>query len=348
MNIMAIDRRLQRAARTLVSGQFAVQPGEGVLLTADAATDRELIRALADAVEAAGGRPVVATISPLPFQGALADPYVPALLGAAAAAADVWLDLCFPYFAGSSMHDAAMRAKRARYALLATAHADSFARLYGGVDFDALMDYQLGIVDYLESKVGATARFTCPLGSDISFVLGEVKLKRERVARSPGMHTVPGAQSLYPELPSVRGRIVLQALFDEHYRRLRRPITLDVDGRIRGFTGAAAEDAPSFERALRRAAGGDAYGQLIHFTVGFHPAARLTGTDFIEDIRCHGANAIGMGLPWWEPGGGENHPDGVVLDQSLWIDGAPIVAAGRIVGPDSLAALLGRLKPVHD
>lgn len=347
MSAVATDRRLDRAARTLVSGQFDVQPGEGVLLTVDGSTDADLIRAIAGAVEAAGGQPVVAAIPRLPFQGALADPHVPPLLAAAAAAADVWIDLCFPYLAGSSMHDAAMKARHVRYALLATADAASFARLYGGVDFDALIDYQLGVVDFLDAQAGKEARFTCPMGTDLSFVLDKVKLKRERVARTPGMHTVPGAQSLYPVLSSVRGNVVLQALFDDHYRRLRRPITVTVDGRIEGFAGSAAEDGPGLERALRRAAGGDAYGQLIHFTFGFHPAARLTGTQFIEDIRSYGTNAIGMGLPWWEPGGGENHPDGVVFDQSLWIDGCPIVDAGRIVGPAHLASLHARLQPVY-
>ena len=44
------------------------------------------------------------------------------------------------------------------------------------------------------------------------------------------------------------------------------------------------------ERALRRAGGGE-FGRIIHFTVGFHPAARFSGTSFIEYIRSPGANA---------------------------------------------------------
>ncbi len=341
------DPQLIRAAHTLVRAQFDVQPGEGVLITADARTESSLVDALVGEVLRCGARPVIATIPPLPFQGALADAYVPDALAAAAASSDVWLDLTFPYLAGSRMHDLAMQAKRARYALLAMAAADSFARLYGAVDFSALMDYQVALVDYLDGKAGATARFSCPSGSDVSFILDKVKLKRERIARTPGMHTVPGAQSLYPVLSSVRGRIVLGALFDEHYRVLRRPVTMHVDGRLTGFEGATSEDRPVLERALRRAGGGGDYGWLIHFTMGFHPGARITGRNFIEDIRALGTNAIGMGLPWWEPGGGENHPDGVVLDQSLWIDGERIVDSGMIVGPVALMPLYDRVQPVY-
>ena len=58
-----------------------------------------------------------------------------------------------------------------------------------------------------------------------------------------------------------------------------------------------------------------------------------------------GCNAVGMGLPWWIPGGGENHPDGVVSDQSMWIDGQKIISDGTIVGPSELAAIAHRLRP---
>src|SRR5690606_13952548 len=107
-----------------------------------------------------------------------------------------------------------------------------------------------------------------------------------------------------------------QALFDEYYRTLRQPIVIEAEGTIQRFSGGGAEDRLSFDRALRRASGRGGYGNFVHFTLGFHPAAMLTGRQFIEDIRLPGSNAIGMGLPWWESGGGENHPDGIVLDQS--------------------------------
>lgn len=338
------DHRLLHAAQVLVRDHFAVRQGECVLISTDTRTDPDLIDAVFGAVSLAGATPLVATLPQLPFQGALADPYLPDAFSAAAAAADVWLDFNFPYAAGSTPHDRAIKAGRVRYALLAMPDGASLARLYGGVDFGALMDFQVALSEYLESKAGAEAHFTCPLGSDARFTLGPIKLKRHRVANVPGIHTVPGAQSLYPELESVRGRIVLQSLFDEIYRPLRKPITLDVDGRIQGFHGAGAEDAPRLDRALRRAGNGQ-YGYFIHFTLGFHPATRFTGSNFIEDIRLPGTNAIGMGLPWWEPGGGENHPDGVVFDQTLTVDGETLMKDGVFTGPPALRSLHERLLP---
>lgn len=335
--------RLLRAADNLVKESFAVQPGESVLITADTLTEPRLLDAVAGSVGRAGARPLVAVAPTLPYQGGLSDPYVGDSLKAAAIASDVWLDFCFPYHAGSGAHAAAMAAKRVRYCLLAMASADSFERLYGCVDFPAMVDFNIAFAEYLKAAAGERVRFTCPGGTDVSLTLDEMKMVRRRIADTPGMHTVPGTQSFYPVMGSVRGRIVIRALFDEYYRILREPIVIEAEGGIRGFTGGGAEDRLSFERALRRASGdgGKAYGNFVHFTLGFHPAAKLTGREFIEDIRLPGSNAIGMGLPWWEPGGGENHPDGIVFDQSMWVGDTQLACDGSFVGPD-------RLKRLHD
>ncbi|HMN79843.1 MAG TPA: hypothetical protein PKA20_07915 [Burkholderiaceae bacterium] len=338
---MLTHPHLIRAADRLVRDQFCVAPNESVLLTVDPAADHALIDAVVQAVLRCGGKPLVALAPPLPFQGGLSDPYVGDSLAAAVVASDVWLDFCFPYHAGSRIHDAAMQARRCRYGLISLSSAQSLARLYGAVDFAALIDFNIAFMEFIADAAGQTARFTCPAGTDVSFELDAVKLKRSRACNKPGMDTVPGAQSLYPVKDSVRGRIVIQALFDERYRRLRKPITITAAGRITRIEGAATEDAASFERALRRASGTESLGTFVHFTYGFHPSARFTGEQFIEDIRLPGTNAIGMGRPWWEAGGGENHPDGIVLDQSLWIADTQVLDEGRFVGPPAL-------RPLHE
>jgi len=98
------------------------------------------------------------------------------------------------------------------------------------------------------------------------------------------------------------------------------------------------------DRALRRAGGGE-YGHIVHFTCGYHPSARLTGKSFIEDQRVIGCNAVGFGLPQWVEGGGENHPDCVMSQQSFWIEDQKIVDAGVIVAPPDLAQAARELQP---
>jgi len=341
---MLTSPRLLRAADTLVREGFGVAPGESVLITADTLTDKALLDVVANAVAGAGARPLIALAAPLPYQGKLSDPYVSDTLKAAVAACDVWFDFCFPYHAGSSAHAAAMAEGRCRYALLSMSSAESFERLYACTDYPAMLAFNVALAAYFAAATGQEARFTCPRGSDVTLVMGELKLARTGRSTTPGTHTVPGAQSFYPAPGSVRGRIVIQALFDEYYRSLRIPITIEADGDIQGFSGGGPEDRASLARALRRAAGagssqGAGYGRFIHFTFGFHPGAMLTGRQFIEDIRLPGSNAIGMGLPWWEPGGGENHPDGIVFDQSLWIGGEQVVRDGEFTGPKPLQRL---------
>ncbi len=78
---------------------------------------------------------------------------------------------------------------------------------------------------------------------------------------------------------------------------------------------------------------------MVHFSCGLHPGARFTGKSFIEDQRITGYNAIGLGLPPWMPGGGENHPDAVMSLQSISIADQHIVKDGTIVSPPALVEL---------
>lgn len=324
-----------RAVHVLVRDQFCVRAGETVIVTADGATDRAAVDAILAAVASVGAQPMLVLIPQLPYQGKLADPHIPAALASAVAASDVWFDLTFPYMAGSSAHDQAMKAGRTRYLLLGDANAGSLQRLYGTIGIDRLFEVQSRFDELVAASVGAPCRVTGPSGTDVAFRLGKAGGRKSRHADKPGSATVMGSCIFYPEPETMRGVIALDAIFHEYYAVLAAPIRLEVEGAIRNIEHVKEHEAVT-ERALRRAANGQ-YGRVIHLTCGFHPAARFSGRSFIEDIRAVGANAIGLGLPWWEPGGGENHPDGVVLRQDLWIDGEPIVREGRIIGPASLA-----------
>lgn len=344
MGLSISDVHLARAADTLLGGHFCVQKGETVVLTADDRTDTAILDALVTGAARHGAKPCVLTFPQLPFQGALADPYITDPVLAATANSDVWLDLTFPYMAGSKAFDAAMKQRRTRYMLLGDIGAAGFARLYGRVDFDRLFELQLAVDRFFVEAQGKAGRITSPAGTDIEFVVGKPATKKERYAKNPGSQTVPGSAIFYPELDSVRGVIALESIFHEYYTPLQTPLKLEIDGKIRALDGAAA-DVRVADRSLRRAGGGE-YGHVIHLTIGLHPCAVISGRSFIEDIRAVGANAIGLGLPWWLPGGGENHPDGVVTDQSMWIDGVQVVDRGRLVHPGPAAELLAGFAPL--
>lgn len=320
---------LFHAAQAFLVDYLNYKGSEQLVITGDTAGDQEVIRALQAAAVAAGGRPLVMLLTQLPYQGKLADPYLPLALGAAVKASDVWVDVTFPYIAGSDLHAQCMAENRVRYMLASDLTADALHRLFGRHALDTYFPLQSALDSKLAAAVGSEVRITTPLGTDVRFKLGKPHSTRPRRAEKPGMYTIPGSCSLNPEIESVQGRIVVETVFHEYYTPLKEPIVLDVEGRIRGLSGGGAE-RDVLDRALLRAGGGQ-YGYIIHFTQGIHPGARFTGQCFVDDMRVPGCDAVGMGLPWWVPGGGENHPDAVMGQQSVWLNGKLIVERGRVV-----------------
>ncbi|MDO8279049.1 MAG: hypothetical protein Q7T63_13090 [Burkholderiaceae bacterium] len=336
---------IRRGARVLVTDFLNLQPKESVLITVDERTDTCAARAIFEAAREAGVLPVLLKIPTLPFQGALADPYVPELLHSVAASAALWIDMTFPYLAGSHVHENAIKAGVVRYALAGDLSADGLGRLFGSMDLDRYFSVHTQLENLLAGAQGKTVRICCPRGTDVSFVVAEAPYRKPRRAQKSGSFTLPGSCAFFPVLESVKGRIVFTAIFHEFYSPCA-DLAIQVDGVIQALEGPV-EHRVALDRALRRAGNGS-YGNIIHFTHGLSPSARTTGASFIEDSRVLGCNAIGMGLPWWQPGGGENHPDGMVSDQSMWVDGEQIVADGLIVHPPALAALSRELiSPSH-
>jgi 2,5-dihydroxypyridine 5,6-dioxygenase len=334
---------LTLGASRFVAGFLAVQAQEKVVITADRDTDEEALAAVFDAVTRTGARPCVVMIPTVPYQGSLADPYLPEALSAAVCVADVWIDMAFPYLAGSHPHEVALKGGKLRYALTGDVGAGGIVRLFGSCNLDTYFDAHVYMDDMFAEADGKPARITCPNGSDVRFVIAKAPYRKPRVANRPGSYTLPGSCALFPVLESVQGTLAFTAIFHENYSIVAPVLTVKVDGKIRSVDGPT-EHRVVLDRALRRAGAGE-YGNVIHFTHGLSPTARTTGRSFIEDSRVLGANAVGMGLPWWVPGGGENHPDGVISGQSLWVDEVQIVKDGVVVAPPPLLDRASKLVP---
>lgn len=343
MMTTTIGPEVAKAAEILVRDYMAITSKDSVLITADTRSDMAVVDAVMVAADSAGAKAVVNIIPPLPYQGRLADPYIAEPLAAAMLACDAWIDLTFPYLAGSGQWDEVMKKKRGRYILCGDLKADSMVRMFAHADLDALYKVHKEFIGLMGASVGKTCRITNEAGTDITFINDKAPYPKPRRAVGPGFYTVPGAMGMYPVYDSVKGRITVDSAFHEYYTMMPSPMSFDLDGRIQKVMGGGHERSV-MDRALRRAGGGD-YGYVIHFTCGIQPAARYTGRCFVEDQRAIGNNAVGLGIPFWQPGGGENHPDAVVSLQSIWLDGTQIVDRGTIVGPDKLAKYAEGLLP---
>ncbi len=341
-----IGPKLAHAADVLVRDMMCIKLGESVLITTDRGSDDTGVRAVEDAAYRLGAKVASIVLAPkLPFQGGLADDYLPDHVKAATKACDVWIDFCMPYLAGSAAHDQAMENGRTRYLLGADIGADEIVRLMGGADLDGLFQLGNALSDLVETSAGKDCRITNTHGTDVVFTLAKPDGFSLAKATKPGGYFVPGTIMIIPELESVRGSVVTSAMFHEYYTELAEPMTLKIRGKVQDVIGGGSENKV-MQRALKRAGNGD-FGYVVHFTCGIHPAARYTGKCFIEDQRVVGYNAVGLGLPFWEPGGGENHPDCVISLQSMWIDGLQILSDGVIVAPDHLVAMSNDLHPIY-
>jgi len=337
---------LSRAAIILMRDMMCVVESEHVLITTDVNTEKRAVDALVNASYMLGAKVVSMTLAPaLPFQGGLANPYIPDPLVAAAQNCDAWIDLCMPYIAGASVYDTAMKNGRTRYFLAADLGADGIVRIFSQADLDCVFAVSDVFNALLAESAGKQCRFTTKLGTDVSFTLAAPEGLEIKRATSPGGYFVPGTVMVIPELDTVKGTIVCESTFHEYYTTLEEPYVFTVDGKIKEVTGGGTE-LTAIRRSLLRAGNGE-YGNIVHFTCGYHPAARFTGTSFIEDQRVIGCNAVGLGLPQWIEGGGENHPDCVMREQSFWIGNEQIIDDGQIINPPGLADTVSQLQPVY-
>ncbi|MDA0821323.1 MAG: hypothetical protein O3C28_02735 [Proteobacteria bacterium] len=337
---------LAQAALILVRDMMCIVDGEHVLVTCDTNTDKSAVEAIVNAAYALGAKVASMSLAPaLPFQGGLANPFVPDPVSAAAQNCDAWIDLCMPYMAGAAVYDSAMKNGRTRYFLGADIGAAGIVRIFSKADLDQVFAVSDLFNALLAESAGKLCRITTPLGTDVRFKLAAPEGLAIERATKPGGYFVPGTVMVIPELDSVKGTVICDSTFHEYYTPLREPYRFEVDGKIQSVSGGGTE-LKVIERALKRAGNGE-YGNIVHFTCGYHPSARVTGKSFIEDQRAIGCNAVGLGLPQWVDGGGENHPDCVMQEQSFWIDDDQIIDAGAIVAPADLAAAASQLQPIY-
>jgi 2,5-dihydroxypyridine 5,6-dioxygenase len=333
-----VGPELARAAHILACDMMSVKASESVLISADTSTDLRLVEAVQNACCAMEAKVATVVLAPpVRFQGTLADAYLPDHFKAAAVACDVWIDFCFPYLAGSKTYDTAVHNQRTRYFLGADIGSGGLTRLMGRGHLDQIFALSDAFAELVEASAGKVCHVTNRVGSDVGFTLAKTEGLALAKATRPGGYFVPGTVLLIPELESVRGVIRCDAAFHEYYSAMRDPLSIEIDGTVKRVSGGGPDQA-LMERALLRA-GGNKSGYVVHFSCGIHPVARFTGASFIEDQRVVGYNAVGLGLPPWMPGGGENHPDAIMSLQTIEIDQQAIVKDGRIVAPPELVEL---------
>jgi aminopeptidase len=307
------------AVSTVVERCLAVNPGEQVLVVADAGT-RTIGEALRGAARTAGADAVLAIMDEREIDGTEPPPTVAAAL----AASDVFIA---PTTRSISHTVARRRANEAgaRGATMPGVTEDMLARMMAG-DFDEMATRSQHVAALLTNA--DRAHVTCPRGTDFTLDLsGRTGISDDGILTAPGIFgNLPCGEGFIAPA-SGEGRIVVAGTLasvgigDE-------PATLTVTGGH--LAGAEGGLGARFLELLQ--AQGEKGTNLAELGVGTNERARLTG-HVLEDEKILGTVHVAFGA---SAGIGGTvtvpiHLDAVVLDATLDVDGRRVLDAGRYV-----------------
>ena len=330
---------LQQAADKLVREIFAVKPGETVTITTDYDSNMNVTRAVADAVQEAGGFPLILQHPTPGSVGKAADPDLPVnVLSAALSATDVWIEFNHQWLLYSTPYErASAENKKLRYMCLVDFNEDLLIRTVGHVDTPRLQVFMRRVAE--RTRQAKTMHVTTPAGTDVRFEIDPVHYVACDCgdASFPAIHMLTGQINVVPRFGSIQGKIVFDGCVTPPFGRVPdKPVELTVvDGIITAVTGG--EDARNYEVYLRQF-NDPGMLKMAHISYGFNPGAQLTG-NIVEDERVWGATEWGIGYVSnvdAPPCGQDavSHSDGICLRSTVWLDECCIMREGVIIDPE--------------
>jgi leucyl aminopeptidase (aminopeptidase T) len=307
---------LHQAVSTVVHRCLGVKAGEDVLVIVDAQT-RAIGEALRDEASDMSADAVLAVMDERATDGTEPPPPIAAAL----AHCDVFIA---PTSRSLSHTTARKRASDAgaRGATMPGVTADMLGRVMA-VDFDAMTARSQDVARLLESA--ASARVTCPLGSDLTLDLtGRPGIADDgNLTEEGAFGNLPCGEGFIAPVTG-EGPIVVSSL--SPLGLSKEPATLTVAGGH--IVGAEGGLGPEYLDRLR--AHGEPGTTIAELGVGTNDRARLTG-NVLEDEKILGTVHIAFGA---SAGFGGTvsvpiHLDAVILHATLQIDGTQVLNAGR-------------------
>lgn len=334
---------LQLAADKLIREIFVVKPGETVTITTDYDSNMAVTRAVADAVQEAGGLPMILQCPTPRSVGKAADPDLPIeVMTAALSATDVWIEFNHQWLLYSTPFERASAAnKKLRYMCLVDFNEELLIRTVGHVDTPRLQVFMKEVAR--RTAQAHIMHVTTPAGTDVTFEIDPEHYVACDCgdASFPAVHMLTGQINVVPKFGSIEGTIVFDGCVTPPFGRLPdAPICLTVEhGVITAVSGG--KDAAAYEAYLRQFDDPGMW-KMAHIAYGFNPGAQLTG-NIVEDERVWGATEWGIGYVSTvdAPPCGQDavsHSDGICLRSTVWLDGQCILREGVVVD-DALRAL---------
>lgn len=324
-------------ARKLVEQMMLTKPGENVVITADTSSDSRVVEATAKAAYAAEAIPTVIWYETRPT--AVVEPPPP--VAGAVERADVWIEFSYAYVLHTPAFRAAMAAG-ARYICLTGMDAEMMVKTISRVNVPKL----IALGEALRQTVEAAneVRVTSPAGTDLlAYNQGRKVRQSGKLADTRGEPVMLGGQvSWCPIEETINGRLVFDgALWPPmEIGLLRSPVALTLEkGVVTKIEGGT--EARAFERWMRGFNDEKMY-WLAHYSLGFNPGVTKTTGRIVEDERTFGCIEMGIGAQGAQIRGktwaAASHTDGIVLNPTIMLDGAPMERDGVYVHPKVVAA----------
>ena len=342
------ELELGKAGYIVAQEMCRIKKGESVIITVDSVMDFRPVAEVAKAVEAIGGKVMVAWHSTPSGYGKVADPQLPESLKKAIPAADVWIEFNNQWLLYSTPWIEAMSNGRTRYLFLGGLDPERITRCIAKLDMDLQERFQNKVVEL--TKRASKMRITTPAGTDVSFEnVEERPMTNELRADVPGPHFLVGQIGWAPREEGINGTIVFDGSFsgggEADLGILARPIELVVKkGRVVEINGE--DEAKKMSAWLKKLGDPNMY-SLAHVCYGFNPGAILTGL-CTEDERVWGSTEWGIGYqgPMFEGSleDAVSHADGICLNSTVWVDDELLLKEGRVVHPElsEIAKAMGK------
>jgi leucyl aminopeptidase (aminopeptidase T) len=313
---------VMRGATVLVRDVMLAKPGESVLITCDSSGDRRVAEAIAEAAFTVGASPVL-LYYPTPLKTFASEMVAP--MSAAAASADIWIELAY----ATVMHSESWRKAMAagcRYINLTGMDAQMMVNCITNIDYDLVVDLgkhlveALGAADKVEIRSAAGTNL-------VAYNRGrKIRLSGEKATKKGYPIMMGGQISWCPIEETINGVIVFDgAVFPPaQLGLLRAPIRIEFkDGAAVGITGG--READIFRSWMASFNDPNMY-RLAHYSLGFNPGVRAPTGRIVEDERVFGCIEFGLGSQGASIMGkgwaAASHTDGVTLGPTIILDGA--------------------------
>lgn len=328
----------ERFSKFLMEQMFSVKAGESVVISADVGSDRELVLAMMDAAQAAGGKAFVVYVPLAEYDGqAGMKVWAAAPLTAALCQVDIWIDAQSVVMLYSEIWEQAMvENDHLRYLVIGDTGVESLVRTFMSFDIPTLK----ALLQSVRAMVLRAKRVTITSqnGTDISY---EINLNYafdydDGDYSEPKFGTAPGYLNIVPKKESMNGKIVFDELMYVEMTTEDR-VTFEMrDGIIKEVTGSKA--AAKYREFLASFNDPNMY-KISHNMLGMNPGVRVLTGNIVEDERIWGGVDFGFGhtSPMDMPPDGQqakSHFDGVVERVNVFLDDVQIFKNGEICHPD--------------